>query len=190
MAFGAIDSNSAWDARIAAEVIRPALFVYLDWPTGAVRASTHYETVTALGESWTGVGNLAKFDAAPFEQSGALVTYTIGLTSVPQGTITDATENEAIGRRAEIYLGLFNQGWLDPELRRIFIGHVMSTGDFRMTLGDDGNWVVSASVRISNGRSPRRQLETHHSPETAESGDTFWRHLPLVGRSMPWPTQN
>lgn len=179
--------SADWISRATADVRRPELFVYLDWPSGVVRASTFNKSVTIDGDAWTGVGNLAFLETAPFQRNSALVTYKIGLTSLPQDAITEETEAGAIGRRAKLYEGLFDQAWGDPVLKQIFIGHIVSAGDFKHTRDDKGNWTTSGSIEISNGRSPRRRLETHHSPATAEAGDTAWRLLPTVARSLTFP---
>lgn len=187
MPFAEIDAGATFTTRLAAKVVRPAVFVYLDWPTGEVRASSFHRSITIGEDEWAGVGNLAMVETQPFTRSGALISYRIGLTSLPQGSITAATEAEAIGREAILYMGLFAEGWTDPVLRRIFVGHILTAGDFRHRRGDDGEWVTDASVEVSNGRHPRRRLETHHSPETAADGDTAWRHLPTVSRAVTWP---
>lgn len=187
MTFATIDTGGTFATRLAAGVIRPAFFLYLDWPSGEVRASTFHRPLTIGEDSWAGVGALAFIRTSPFRRSGALISYEIGLSSLPQVDIDDTVEAAAIGVRAELFMGLFATGWTDPVLRRVFIGHVISAGDFRHRRGEDGGWVTEASIEISNGRSPRRRLETHHSPETADYGDTAWRLLPTVGRAVTWP---
>lgn len=185
-------ANSAdWDARNTAMVRRPALFVYLDWPTGAVRATMHHKSVTIDGDVWSGVGDLGFARMAASSRGSAATVYTIGLASLPQGSITAATEAQAIGRRAILYEGLFDEAWANPVLKKIFIGHIRTAGDIknRRIWHDDETftWVTDASVEIGNGRHPRRQIANYHSIETAESGDTAWRHLPGVAHAKPFP---
>lgn len=190
MAFATIASNATVATRLAADVLRPAVFVYLDWPTGEIRASTHHKSVTIDGDTWSGVGDAARIDAAGFRANGARVIWTIGLASLPQTTpgLDIDVEATAIGVRAEVYLGYFEDGWVNPVLDLKFIGHVLSVGDFVHRRDENGNWVTDASIEVSNGRHPRRQLEPSHSPETAEAGDTAWRLLPTVGETVAWPT--
>ena len=198
MGFATITTPSAWASRFALPIIRPAVFVYLDWPTGIVRASTHHKPVTIFDDSlspaetvtWSGVGNVGFVEAPEFRRNGALVTYKVGLSSLPQEDVDDDIEPLAIGRRALIYLGLFDEAWENPILKQIFIGHIISAGDFRHRRLENGDWVTDASVEISNGRNPRRRLENNHSPETAEGADTAWRLLPTVGRGLSWPTDD
>lgn len=195
MAFAETTIDPVWLDRIKQPIIRPALFLYLDWPTGEVRATTHYKTVTTFDQSvspnvsaaWSGVGNLAFVESPEFRSGGALVTYRVGLSSIPQGSADLDTEALAIGRRAYLYLGLFNASWQDPVLHRIFTGRVISAGDFSIRHVDDGQWVVDASIEISNGRNPRRAIANHHSPETAVAGDTGWSRLPTVAKGIIWP---
>lgn len=195
MAWAVIGNDPVFNDRVKQKRVRPAVFVYLDWPTGVVRASTHHRTVTTTDTDvspaetavWSGVGNLAMIEAPSFERSGALVTYKIGLTSLPQQNIDDATEAAAIGRRARLYLGLADEAWSDWRLQLKFTGHIINTGDFKHTRQKDGSWLTDATLEISNGRSPRRQLELYHSPATAASGDTAWRLTATVAKALAWP---
>lgn len=196
MAWGTIMTDAAWAARMAAKIIRPAIFLYLDWPGLPLRVSTFHKPVTTTEDdlspteaaTWTGVGNLGFVETAPFGRGGALVSFKVGITSLPQGSITESTEAAAIGRRAILYLGLFDEAWENPILQRTFVGHIISAGDFKHSRDKAGNWITEASVEISNGRSPRRQLGNHHSPEVAAAGDTAWRLLPTAGRTVTWPS--
>jgi len=196
MGWGVISTDSTWAARLAAKIIRPAIFLYLDWPSLPLRVSTFHKPVTTTEDdlspteaaTWSGVGNLGFVETSPFGRNGALVSYKAGVTSIPQGSITESTEAAAIGRRAIMYLGLFDQGWANPILQRLFIGHIISAGDFKHSRDKTGNWFTQASVEMSNGRSPRRRLGNHHSPETAPTGETAWRLLPTAGRSVTWPS--
>lgn len=191
MPWGAIDANATFNARLAAGVIRPAVFVYLNWPTGEIWASTHHKSVQTTDTStspastrtWSGVGGVAFIRAPQYGTGSALVRYTIGYRGLPQGAVTETTQDDAIGARAKIWLGLFDDGWTDPQLRLIFIGHILTTGNFVHRRDEDGNWLTDASIEISNGRNPRRPMANHHSPETAEVGDTAWRLLQTAVRS-------
>lgn len=196
MAWAVIDDNASFNSLLAQKIVRPAVFVYLDWPSGEVFASTFHKSVTtsrgvtspATTETWTGVGNLAMVEAPQYQRNGAQITYKVGITSLPQENVSDATEAAAIGRRAKLYIGLFDENWENPVLSLKFIGHIITAGNFRDKRDPEtGNWFTDASIEISNGRSPRRHLQNHHSVETTEAGDTAWRLLPTVGRALEWP---
>lgn len=189
MTFATIETGGTFATRLAAPIIRPAIFVYLDWPTGEIFASSHHAPVTANGQTWTGVGQFARLETSEFQSNGALVNFTVGFSALPQGVVDEVEQNDAIGRRAEIYLGLFDEAWAAPELRRQFIGTIASVGDFAHRRIGPGSWVTDASIEVTNGRNPRRAIQNHHSPETAENGDTAWRLLPTVARQQPWPTR-
>lgn len=188
MAWAEIETGGTFGDRIAATIIRPAMFVYLDWPTGEIRASTHHKSVTADGQDWTGVGRYARVGTVEFRQDGEQIAYTVGLTSIPQDAVDEAEQEEAIGRRAIVYRGLFAEGWTDPVLRQHFVGYIANVGRFKHRRVEGGVWVTDVSIEVRNGANPRRSIENHHSPATAESGDTAWRLLPTVARGQPWPT--
>lgn len=184
--FGSISTDPVFAARMAERIIRPAFFVYLDWPTGAIRASTLTKQTTALGETWDGVGTFSRIETAAFAQSGALVSFIVGLTSLPQEAVDLDVEAGAIGRRAQVYMGLLDEGFSDPVLHQIFIGSIRSAGDYSFRR-EEGVRVVDASVEITNGRNPRRAIANHHSHETAEGTDTAWKLLPFAGQQWTWP---
>lgn len=193
--FAEISTDAVWADRAAQRVWRPAVFAYLDWPSGEVRASTHHKSITTFDESvspnvdstWTGVGNVATIEAPRYTKNGALITWKIGLSSLPQQAITDTQEAAAIGRRAMLWMGLFDDAWENPVLNRIFIGHIINAGDFVHRPSDDGGWLTDVTVEISNGRNPRRVVQNNHSPETAQGTDTGWRLLPTVAKQLQWP---
>ncbi|MEO0623144.1 MAG: hypothetical protein AAF183_13035 [Pseudomonadota bacterium] len=187
MAWGSIDPNPAWDARLQADVTRLAWFLFLDWPSGQIRVSTHYRTVTALDEDWTGVGQFASIKIGNVKRNGALVTVTVGLQNLPADVIDGTVQNDAIGRDGVIYCGLFDEAWQDVVLDPLFTGVIHQPGKLA-SRREDGRWVTNASLEISNGLSPRHAIENHYSEQTAEPGDTAWRHTQDVARSLPWPT--
>lgn len=190
MTFAHLATDTTWAARIAAPVIRPAVFAFLDWPAGAIWASTHHKQVAISSGpdqgTFTGVGNVAAIEAPTYQASGAQLVYKVGLSSLPQQAITEASEAAAIGRRAILWLGLFDEGWANPVLRRVFTGRIISAGDFSHRR-ENGNWLTDASVEIANGRNPRRPLQNNHSAETVAAGDTSGLLLATVTRSQIWP---
>lgn len=188
--------SATWISRASGDIRRPALFAYLDTPSGIVRASTHHKSVTTTDAStspstvltWSGVGNIAKVEMlSPYTRNSAQIAIRLGLASLPQGSIDPDTEAGMIGRRAKLYEGLFDENWENPVLRRVFIGRIANAGDFKHRRDDKGNWVIDASIEINNGRNPRNQIELYHSIRTAAAGDTAWRHLPTAGRALTWP---
>lgn len=188
-AWASIERDATWLARLQASVVRPAVFVFLDWPTEEVRASTFHRSITIGADTWTGVGDAARIDGPEFRRSGALLRYRVGLASVAIDEHTEAEldlESEAIGRRAILYLGLFDAAWENPVLESVFIGHILTVGDFKIR-NEDGDKVMDASIEISNGRNPRRTVALHHGNATAEAGDTSMRLLPTVARALKWP---
>lgn len=189
--WASIKRDPTWLARLKAPEIYPAALLYLDWPTGELRASTHNKTLNLLGQSWTGVGSVAFIKPGTFGKDNALVRYTVGLSSLPQDSVDPDLEKQAIGRRAIMYLALFDRGWVDPVAEQVFVGHVRSAGDFelRQEEQDDGvvRTVVDASLEIANGRNPRRSIKLYHSVATAAPGDTAWRLAHTAGKTFKWP---
>lgn len=187
MAFATISRDPVWLERLAAPIARPAMFFFADWPSGEYRASTHHKSIVIGSDTWIGVGDAAFIDAPQFQRSSALMSFRIGLANLPQDDVDDTVESAAIGRRAILYLGLFDEAWENPVLESVFIGRVISAGDFKHKRLENGDLVTDASIEVSNGRNPRRPLSNHHSSETAAPGDTAWRLLPTVAKQLNWP---
>lgn len=185
MAFAFISPDSTFTTRMSADTIRPADFLYLNWPTGVIRATTHHESVTdadSPANTWDGVGRFGFIRPAAAEMSGAAQRWEVGLTGLPRDD--SSNEVDAIGVEAEIYLGVADADFGDWRLDLIFAGYVQSAGKFEWTKNDNGQLLLTVSLVIGDQRNPRHGLVSYHSMR--ESGD-YWRHLHSVERKWVWP---
>jgi len=64
---------------------------------------------------------------------------------------------------------------------------VRNAGSWKIRRDERRRKVVDASLTLSNGRNPRRTIQLHHGPATAEPGDTAWRLTHLAGKPQKWP---
>lgn len=183
MAFAFINPDSTFTTRMSADVIRAADFVYINDPSGVVRATTHHESVTDQdANSWTGVGRFGFVRSAGAEIGAAAQRWEVGLTGLPRDSSSD--EPDLIGVEAEIYLGNADANFENWTLDLVFAGFIQSGGKFSWRKDDDGKRVLDVSLTIGDQRNPRHAIVSYHS--MAESDDS-WRHLHTAGRSLIWP---
>ena len=82
----------------------PVLFVWLDWPGGAVRAHSGVGSISWGGYTWAGLGKFGSV-ATP-DESGSMVATEATLSLVAPADELDGYLDDAIRNRSgEIYLG-------------------------------------------------------------------------------------
>lgn len=190
MAFAFLSPDATFQTRVAAEVVRPAIFVDLAWPTGDVRAHSHIGTVTtggSPGTEWTGVGDFAKVELTDASLDGSAVEARIGLQNMIPAAAQASTEEDAIGVVGQVYLGLFDENYEDPVLDLRFYGYVKETARVKANPADDG-YTVDLSILLDDRSNPRRAVRTYHAVGEGVSGDTS-RQLMVatVGKDYVWP---
>lgn len=185
MTFALLSDDAAFNTRMSAEIVRAAVFVYIDWPGTPIYASSHIRTVTVAGHDWVGVGDAGFVESDSTHLSAAAQRWQVGLRGVPASPVLLADQASAVGVDAEIYLGSFNAGWQSPVLKQIFWGYA----DGRRTrprVAPDG-FVVDVSLELSDLVNPRKAVQFHWADGAGAPGDTALRLLPSVARAQPWP---
>lgn len=185
MAFATLADDTAFDELMAADIVRAAVFVFIDWPDEPIYASTHVRSVTAAGKTWTGVGAAGVVETDTAQQSAAAQRWTVGLNGVPASPVHLATQVSAIGVDAEVYLGAFDAGWQTPVLKLMFAGY--ADGRRTKPRPSPTGFLVDVSLELSDGVTPRRAVQFHWADGVGAAGDTAQRLLYTVARSVPWP---
>lgn len=161
------------------------VFVYLDFPSGVVRAHNSVGTYHWGGEDWLGVGAFGSI--SPIEENTDLVDSPIkvGLSGVDDD-IVDAVSTENIkGRDAKIYVGAVDHDGVLQGTPHEWLTGFMEYGE----MVDDEEMTVSISINTLASRLGRRNnlrytLEDHqlHYP-----GDLFLEYLPwMVEAKVTW----
>lgn len=184
MAFSTLSTDATWESRAAADVIYPAVFVYVDWPSSTIRASTHTASVTIDGDVWAGVGNAGTIESASAQQSGAAQRWTVGFKGIPTTPVALQTQIDAVGVDAAIYLGLFDSDWSDPVLKATFTG--FANGRRTQVRPSEDGVIADVMLELSDMTNPRRAVADHWAVG-GNGDDTAQRLLHTVGRAIQWP---
>lgn len=166
------------------------LLVYMDWPSGPVRAHNRIGSLTWDGHEWLGVGAFGTITPSLESRSSAAKRLTLSITGFPDKIVSDLGQ-EIRNREAHVYWGLIDDnGELigSPDLLQ---GGIMNGRRFTITAENSNQVSYGLSVDIWNGASPRRPGSSIHSfdDQVAENnGDTAARHLVNQAESVIlWP---
>lgn len=175
-------------ARIQSPPVRPALFVYIDWPGETIRAHNFVRTVTALGESWTGVGGAGLVEISGSDRDGRAQRCTVGLRGLALQAADVDEEEAAVGAAAEVYLGAFDQAFASAALHRRFVGHVEKAMLVKTrSLPGGRGVVVDLTVELSDGQNPRNRVIAHHAVGAEAPGDRAAELMHTVTKDPLWP---
>lgn len=98
------DLDAAFISALQERVFRPAVYLYLDWPTGAVRVSNGVGDDTWGGYTWQGVGEFGRVSA--IEEGAEIASRPIALTlfGVAPADVSLISTDRVRGRDAILYM--------------------------------------------------------------------------------------
>jgi hypothetical protein len=181
-----------------AGVVHPVLFVWLDWPGGAVRAHSGIGVITWGGFDWQGVGNFGGV-TTPEEFGGSMVATEASVTLMASPEDLDAYLDDQIrNREGAIYMGLLaarpgepGGGTLISDPVPVFYGTMDALSlSFEPT---DTGVTSRASVTLVTGPGARSAATvTHSDPDQRRQfpADTAGRLVVLSyarAQSFTWP---
>jgi hypothetical protein len=102
------DLDAGLIALLEADVVRPVIFIYADFPSGVRRVWTGIGTVTFQGESWTGVGGVISLESIPESVDSGSQGITLTLNGLDQTVIDAMTDDEYQGRDVVMYLSFWD----------------------------------------------------------------------------------
>ncbi|MFB2530718.1 hypothetical protein ACEYYA_00955 [Paracoccus sp. p3-h83] len=185
-------------------VIHPVILVWIDWPGAPVRAHSGVGTITALGQSWSGVGPLGGVDVPPESAGIAAVEAGLTLAQVP-ADLDGLIDDQIRGRSVALYLGALagrpggasgadtagqgNTLIAAPVL--LFSG---LAGQLALTASAAGVQVThDAHLSVITGQEARSGAAVHHSDEDQRRrypADTAGRLVIMAiarAQKMTWP---
>jgi hypothetical protein len=174
-------------AAYADPVIYPIGLIYIDWPTGPVRAHSGKGMLTFEGEEFAGVGELGGMNI-PNEAAGIVPQQaTLAISAVTGELLTYASEAAARGRLVTIWSGLTTTaGGVDL----IGVPHKPFTGSIEKSdfqLSEDRR-ISTLTLLVKAGQPARSGAQVVHSDEdqqAAHPGDTLFRR---VAHAAKWNT--
>lgn len=172
-----------------ADTCYPVVFVYLDWPGGAVRAHSSGGTIVWGGHSWTGVGRFGSI-TLPGEFGGMVnAEAELQLIADPV-TLDDYTDDVIRNRDGEVFFGLLTgreSGVLVSDPVSVFAGQ-MDVMVVEATA--EGH---AATLSLITGPGARSDAAVFHSDQDQARkypGDTAGRLVALAvatAQKTTWP---
>jgi hypothetical protein len=167
-------------AALSAPVFFPVLFVYIDWPGGAVRVHSGVGSITWGGHTWLGVGAAGEIETQGEALSPASARSRLTLYG-PFDALLAQSAVQARQRAGAIYLGTVTQrggNVLTGLPFPVFEGFV---DGLRFSARDQGGDIrFGLQVDLLSGPSLRANAAIFHSAadqQAAFPGDTAGRHL-------------
>lgn len=95
-------------ARIQQGIVRPVLFVFADFPSGAQRLWTGIGNITWSGHTWEGVGGAIGFETVSETMDTAAKGISAKLNGLDPDMVSRLVNDAYQGRDAIIYLAFWN----------------------------------------------------------------------------------
>jgi hypothetical protein len=166
------------EAATTASVVRPALFVELEYESGTVYFNSWDKPIVYDGHTWVGTGNLGKVSS--IEESSDAKAQGISLTAsgLDVGAVATALGEHYQGRVGRIYIGFLDSSYqLVDDLHLIFQGTMDSQ---TISLGETGEITVTVENMLADWQRPNRWLYNNADQQSLYPGD---RGLEFVEQS-------
>lgn len=166
-------------AELGKPTVRPAIFVEIEFSSGFIRLWSGLGTITALGESWTGAGDLLA--VVPAEENVAVQAngMSITLTGINPAFLALALLNANQSKLAKVYIGFLtaaNAVIVDPYL--FFSGRVdvpeINEG------ADTATIRITAESRLITLRRARPRRYTSEDQKEDFPGDLGFDFVPSI----------
>jgi hypothetical protein len=176
------DMSSAMSAELGAAVLRPVVFVYLDFLSAPVRMWNGIGNIEWDEEIWVGVGDLIDLGNIEEASDGTATSMVSTLAGVPSDLTAGVYQDQWQGREAVAWLGAIDaDGALIEEPLQIRAGIMDSLGD-----SDDGQSAVftmtieTPALDQGNNRAWRLTNETQQSFFPGDKGLEYTTVLSTV----------
>ena len=167
--------NGALVTAAESKVFSPAWFVYLDWPTGAVRVWAGYGEIAWGGFTWLGLGTLGKIGSISESSDLSANSVTLEISGENTGEISQALDGTAQGRDGIIYLSsLTSAGALVATPTAVFAGFI----NYTQIVDDGSNATITVTLSkdfTQRDTQPRRN--TNEDQQIDHPSDLFFEYL-------------
>lgn len=157
--------NAATLAALSAGSHCPIVFVYLDWPEGAVRLHSNVGNVSFGGNTWLGVGRFGSI-SVPAEGGGLSQTVAeLKVIGAPE-ELDDYLESPIRGRIGGVWYGCVTErsgNVLIGQPFRVFTGFMDAM--LNTIEADNGDVVRAITISVADGPSQRLSASLFHTDE-------------------------
>lgn len=174
--------------------LEPRFFVFMDFPSGAVRAWDGLGNKSWDGETWTGVGTLGQISLAKETVEVRSEGCIISLNGVPAATVSLALTDKIRGEVVEIYLADDSGGTITADPILIFKGRmdhmtIVESGDG----GENDTAIINVhceSHLIDLGRASEWRYSHEHQQELFSGDDGFEFAATIPDLELHWMSKN
>lgn len=186
MASNVVTDDATFGTRAATLHVLPALFAWIDFPGGAVYATTHHASIVAGTQTWSGVGDIGFVEPDEATDSPVARRWRLGLRGLWLESADALAEQDNLYSDVEVYLGAFDGHFESAALTQIFAGFVSRSADIEVRR-QDGGFLANVSVEVSDQFNPRRGV-TYYYATGRQGSDTAVNLLHTVEKEWLWPS--
>lgn len=181
-------------ALIIQKVVRPAVFLYADFPTGAVRVWTGpYDYQEDSETLWQGVGGIISLDSFSETTDSGSQGIRVRVDGLNEEMLTKLRETSYQGREAYALLAFLNVETQElvfcdePLWKGTIDKDESSRGKDEIVLAIYFEHRLADVLRKREWRYTDRDQQELYPPETGEEPDTFLDKMELIqDLSVPW----
>jgi hypothetical protein len=177
-------------AELAAGVVRPAIFVESQFPSGWLRLWSGLGNITWGGRTWTGAGTLLSIGAIEETTDVVATGTTVTLSGIPTDLVSLCINDARQGLPGQIYLGFLTQGGALPV--GVIASPVMAfAGRLDVPTIMDGaercEIQITYESRLIDLNRTREWRYTHESQQQISPGDLGFEYVAgLQEREIRW----
>jgi len=177
--------SAALQTAIAAETVRPAMLVYLDLPSGAVRVNSTIYSIDYDGNTYTGVGDLGRVGTVQEATDFSSPSLDLILSGLNASLISAAYTDRYQGRDVFVYLAFLDGDHALVDAFELFAGRI----DYMQVQADEST--VTITVRCENElvdwERPKIARYNDADQQARYPGDLGLEYVPLmVEREIVW----
>lgn len=176
--------STAIQNAIAAEVVRPAFFVYLDLPSGAVRVNSTIYSIDYGGNTYTGVGDLGNIGTVQEQTDFSSPGLDLTLSGLNPSLISAAYNDSYQGRQVSVYLGFLNSDHALIDAFEMFTGRI----DYmQIEVGETATITVRCENELVDWERPKIRRYNDADQKSVYPDDRGLEYVPkMVEREIVW----
>jgi hypothetical protein len=118
------DLTDDFKVEIEGKLVRPIIFVFLDFVDDPVYIWSGVGTVSWNGHSWLGVGNLGGVSAVQETADTIAQNITLSLSGIPTEYLSDVIEAVEQNTDVQVWFGFFADDSVVADPYQVFRGHI------------------------------------------------------------------
>lgn len=176
----------AMRVALDAEVVRPVILVFIDWPNDPVYAHNRTGDIVYDSKVWSGVGDFGSIGDVELDHNLGAHTVSLTLSGINPDTLTKVTLGGVVNRDVELHFGVLDENGQLISAFPYFYGRVSSNQMTRYDKESDTIEIEATSKTGDWGRS-RPDRYTWESQKGRHANDDFFQYVTdMVDRDLWW----